>query len=190
MSTDTHDDLTPRQRRFVEEYLVDLNATQAAIRAGYSPKTARVIAAENLAKPAIAEAIIEAKAARSVATRVTAERVVEELARLAFFDIGKLFHEQGGLKPFHEMDEDTRRAIVAHDVEMLREEGEQVGTIRKVKMADKLGALNTLAKHTGVDPQKVKLGVDPDDPLGALLRSIQGSALPIKGSPLNRAAND
>jgi len=68
--------LSPKQQRFVEEYLIDLNATQAAIRAGYSKKTARAIASENLAKPNIQEAIAKAKQERSEATKVDAEWVL------------------------------------------------------------------------------------------------------------------
>lgn len=79
--------LTGKQRRFVDEYLVDLNATQAAIRAGYSPKTAYDIGFDNLRKKDIAEAIESAFAARSKKTGITAERVLEEAARIAFADI-------------------------------------------------------------------------------------------------------
>ncbi len=74
--------LTPKQQCFIEEYLIDLNATQAAIRAGYSPRTARAIACENLAKPDIQEAIAEAKRERSEATKIDAEWVLRELVKL------------------------------------------------------------------------------------------------------------
>lgn len=70
--------LTPKQQRFVDEYLVDLNATQAAIRAGYSPETARQIAAENLAKPYIQAALAEARRLQQERTAVNADRVVLE----------------------------------------------------------------------------------------------------------------
>src|SRR3954466_9694923 len=78
--------LNDRQARFVAEYLVDLNATQAAIRAGYSPASARTQAADLLTNPNISAAIAEAQAARSRRTEVTADRVVLELARVAFGD--------------------------------------------------------------------------------------------------------
>jgi phage terminase small subunit len=79
--------LTPKQQRFVEEYLLDLNATQAAIRAGYSAQTARQAGAENLSKPVVALAITEAKAARSARTAITADRVLEELAVIGFSNV-------------------------------------------------------------------------------------------------------
>jgi phage terminase small subunit len=70
------DDLTPKQRRFIEEYVIDLNATQAAIRSGYSKKTARDIGCENLAKPNIAESIAELQSERSKRTGITGDKVV------------------------------------------------------------------------------------------------------------------
>ena len=76
--------MTPKQAAFVQEYLIDLNATQAAIRAGYSEDTARFIGSENLTKPYIASAIDDAMNARAERTLVTADRVVVELARLGF----------------------------------------------------------------------------------------------------------
>ena len=75
--------LTPKQARFVQEYLIDLNAAQAAIRAGYSAKTARVIGHENLTKPDIAAAIEKAMAERAERTRLTADWVVDELRKIA-----------------------------------------------------------------------------------------------------------
>ena len=77
-----HTKLTPRQQRFVNEYLIDLNATQAAIRAGYSEKTARQIASENLSKIVIQEAIAKAKRERSEATKIDAEWVLRQAVEL------------------------------------------------------------------------------------------------------------
>ena len=74
--------LTPKQNCFVDEYLIDLNATQAAIRAGYSPRTARAIACENLAKPDIQEAIALAKQARAEATKIDSEWVLRQAVAL------------------------------------------------------------------------------------------------------------
>ena len=71
--------MTPKQQRFVEEYLVDLNATQAAIRSGYSPRTAKAIGHENLTKPDVSTAIAEAQFQRSMRTEITADWVVKEL---------------------------------------------------------------------------------------------------------------
>ena len=75
--------LTDKQKRFCEEYLIDLNATQAAIRAGYKQKTARSIAAENLTKPDIALYLQELMQQRSERTGVSADLVLDELRRIA-----------------------------------------------------------------------------------------------------------
>lgn len=76
--------LTNKQKRFVEEYLIDMNATQAAIRATYSEKTAYSIGIENLKKPEIQEALQEAMQKRSDRTQITQDRVLEELAKVGF----------------------------------------------------------------------------------------------------------
>lgn len=81
--------LTPKQKAFVAEYLIDLNASAAARRAGYSEKTAHSIGDENLRKPEIAAAIASAQGERSKRTEVTADRVLKELAKIGFSDIRK-----------------------------------------------------------------------------------------------------
>lgn len=88
--------LTPKQQRFVEEYLVDLNGAQAAIRAGYSPDTARQMATENLSKPYIQLAIAEERKAQQERTQVTADKVVTELALIAFADARELAEVKTG----------------------------------------------------------------------------------------------
>ena len=95
--------LNPRQSRFVEEYLIDLNATQAAIRAGYSAKTANRMGSENLSKPVIAEAVQKAQMARSERTQITVDKVLEdiELIKLNAMqqeDGGKMINHAGALK--------------------------------------------------------------------------------------------
>jgi phage terminase small subunit len=79
--------LNAKQKRFVSEYVVDLNGSRAARASGYSKKNARVIATENLAKPAIKKAVEEAQAKLAAKTEITAERVLQEIAKLAFADI-------------------------------------------------------------------------------------------------------
>ena len=140
--------LNDRQSRFVAEYLVDLNATQAAIRAGYSPASARTQAADLLTNPNIAAAIAEAQAARSRRTEVTADRVVLELARVAFGDPRRVMSWGPGgvkLRPSAEL-ADEEAAIVAEVGETTTKEG---GSLR-VKTVDKLGALRLLGQHLGM----------------------------------------
>lgn len=102
--------LTPKQSLFVKEYLVDLNATQAAIRAGYSKKTAQAISTENLSKPLIAAEIHKAMEKRGHRTEITADRVLKEIERLALFDPKDLINVSCPAD-IAELPEDIRRAI-------------------------------------------------------------------------------
>jgi phage terminase small subunit len=152
--------LTPKQRQFVEEYLVDLNATQAAIRAGYSRKTARSIAEENLTKPDIAEAIRIAMEARAERTRVAADRVLVELGRIAFSNIRTLFDEKGALRNIAELSEDEAAALAAVEVsEIFGGRGEDrrlIGCMRKVRLWDKCAALELAMRHLGLLKERVE----------------------------------
>ncbi|QLP97485.1 MAG: terminase small subunit [Rhodoblastus sp.] len=169
--------LTPRQQRFVAEYLVDLNGTQAAIRAGYSPKTARAIATENLTKPAVADAIAIEMARRSERTEITIDMVLKELAAIGFANAGDFF-EWGPdgivIRPKETLTRE-QQGVVAEVSQTVTKDG---GSVR-VKLHDKASALEKIGRHLGGFGAKVTVGVDPDDPLGALIRSIQGSALPL-----------
>ncbi len=95
MTTDNLPKLTNKQRVFVEEYLVDHNATQAAIRAGYSENTAQEIGSENLSKPIIKSAIADAMEARSERTLITADWVLTRLVEEATADVKDLYDEDG-----------------------------------------------------------------------------------------------
>lgn len=153
-------ELTPKQRRFVVEYLVDLNATQAAIRSGYSKRTAGSIGQENLKKPEIAAAIQEAMGSRSMRTLVTADRVLEEIARLAFSDLRGFYTDDGRLKRPHELTADQVAALAAvesfEEYEGRGEERELIGFTRKVKLWDKRAALELLSKHLGLLKERVE----------------------------------
>jgi len=138
--------LTEKQRIFVEEYLIDLNATRAAKSAGYSEHTAKEIGAENLTKPAIQKIITKAQLKRQKRTEITQDRVLEELARIAFLDIKDAYGEDGQLLPVNDMPEDVRRAIGG--LEYLQIGGsESTGITSKVKLIDKKSALELLGKH-------------------------------------------
>ena len=145
--------LTPKQAAFVREYLVDLNATQAAIRAGYSKKTARVTGPENLSKPAVAASIQDEMLKRATRLGITADEVLRELSILACSD---------GMRHF-EIDPDTgevslsehappgmSRAVSSIEVNTYREDGERVRTQTKFKLWDKPKALHLLAQHLGM----------------------------------------
>lgn len=146
--------LTPKQKLFIKEYLIDLNATQAAIRAGYSEKTANEQGSRLLVNVNISSAIQKAMDDRCKRTDITADRVLQEIARISFLDIRKLYNHDGSFKDIHELDDDTAAAISGIEVEQLwegrGEDREQIGTLHKVKLSDKRAALEMLARHVKV----------------------------------------
>jgi len=158
--------LTPKQRIFVAEYMIDLNATQAAIRAGYSEDTARQIGTENLAKPAILELINKRMEERAKRTEVTADRIINETAKLAFFSAKKLFNEDGTPKQIHEIDDDTAAAISGIEVVTVGNAEYGIGQITKYKVSDKNSALEKLYKHNGLyAPVKQEISVKKAEPI-------------------------
>lgn len=175
--------LPPRRAAFVREYLVDLNGTQAAIRAGYAPKSAAQTADDLLRIPQVAAEIANAMADRARRTEITQDRVIKEVARLAFLDIRKAFNEDGTFKPLHEMDDDTAAALAGLDAIELREDGAAIGTLKKLKLSDKTAALTLLMRHMGMLNDKLKVQGDAENPLSLLVKQIQGSALPVVANP-------
>jgi len=141
--------LTPKQQRFVEEYLVDLNATQAAIRAGYSDRFSNTNAAKLLQITTISAAISAGRAKLSQATGVTVERVVREMARIGFMDIRKLVDDKGAPIPLRQLDDDTAAAVAGLEVCRTGNAEMGVGDVLKFKLADKNKALENLMRHLG-----------------------------------------
>lgn len=147
--------MTKKQKRFIEEYLIDLNATQAAIRAGYSPDSAADIGSENLRKPDIRARIDKAMAERSKRTGVSADRVVLELAKIAFINaIDVVDPKTATVKP-DAAPEDTAVIQSVKVKKSYSETGEM--TEREIKMADKLKALELLGKHLGMFKDKMEI---------------------------------
>lgn len=143
--------LNERQERFAQEYIIDLNATQAAIRSGYSEKTAYSIGQRLLKHVEIQERIQQAMKERATRTGITQDRVLREYARIAFFDPRKLFDEDGNPINISELDEDTAAAIAGFEV--VQEFNIKMGGTyytKKYKLSNKLGALDSLAKHLGM----------------------------------------
>lgn len=166
--------LTPKQERFVQEYLVDLNATAAAKRAGYSDKTACEQAARLLANVKIQTAIQKAKKARQERTEITQDMVIRELAKLGFFDIRKMFDKEGKPLEISQLDDDTAAALVGLDVQDVYEfNGDEkvfIGYVKKYKMADKIRALELLGKHVGAFERRESKG---DGALADLIRGLK-----------------
>ena len=153
--------LTVKQQLFVEEYLVDGNATGAARRAGYSEKSAESIGAENTRKPQIAAAIDAAQLARSEKTKVTQERVIEELAAIAFGDAKDMFDADGNLLNIHDMSPATRARIGTVKVSqrrMVTTDSVQVEShLAEIKVVPKETALNLLGRNLGMWRDKMEV---------------------------------
>ena len=155
--------MTPKQRRFVEEYLVDLNATGAAKRAGYSAKSARTRGYRLLQNPEVAAAVAKAQDKRTARTQVSADRVVTELAKVAFGDPRRLLSWGPGGVVLRDSSELTEaEAALVSEVSETRT---AAGGTRKVKLHCKLTALNALGKHLGLFGNTNQPLVPPE-PLG------------------------
>jgi phage terminase small subunit len=151
--------LTQRQRVFVAEYLVDLNGRQAAIRAGYSAKWAKEIGWQTLRRPAVAAAISEAQAKRSAASGDGAAAVLRELSAIGRANLLDHMRIDADGMPVFELAR-LERPIAAALSEVIIEEVEGSGDSRelrriRVRMHDKIGALDRLARHHGLYRERI-----------------------------------
>ncbi|MGB0697611.1 MAG: terminase small subunit [Rhodospirillaceae bacterium] len=169
--------LSPKQQRFVDEYLIDLNATKAAVRAGYSEASASSYGTRLRQTPEIAEAIATALAARAQRTEITQDQVVQELARLAFANMADYMRINEDGDPYldlSQLNRDHAAAITEATVEdFLSGRGKDAREVRrvKIKLADKRGPLVDLGKHLGMFRDKVELS-GPDGSPVILIRKI------------------
>lgn len=149
--------LNKKQQQFVDEYLIDLNATQAAIRAGYSVNSARDIGCENLTKPNIQEAIAKAMAERSKRTGISQDRIVLELAKLAFVNANDLIDPVDASIRAGASEDDL---ACIQSVKVKTMDGEKgTSTEREIRLNDKMKALELLGKHLGMWNDKIDLNV-------------------------------
>lgn len=164
--------LTKKQKRFVEEYLIDLNATQAAIRAGYSPETAKAIGCENLTKPNIKEYIDKAIAEQSKRTGINQDRVIRELARIAFVNAANVIDTKDATIKEGTSDDDTA-AIQSVKVKSFGEDGVE----REIKLADKIKALELLGKHLGMFQNNLSVTLETSEKLDDIISQLGGEGL-------------
>lgn len=189
MSTpDPLDNLEPKQRLFVAEYLKDLNAKQAAIRAGYSEKTAKQQGSRLLTNVDVQAALSAAQAARIEKVEADADFLLKRLFRELQADMADLFDENGGLLPVAEWPLIWRTGLVAGiEIENLFEKiqdpetgatnKEQVGTVTKIKLSDRKSRIELMGKHTKVQAwkEKVEHDVPKGSPLAILAEQLQGT---------------
>ncbi len=140
--------LTDKQRRFCEEYIIDLNATQAAIRAGYSEQTAYSIGHENLSKPEIQDFIREVQKDLSERTKITQEMILMELAKIGFSDIKNYFESDQKQKEITHLDNRLTAAVSQIKVTETEWEGGRK-VVKEFRLHDKISALEKIGKHLG-----------------------------------------
>ena len=148
--------LNEKQKKFCEEYILDFNGTQAAIRCGYSKKTANEQAARLLANVSIQNYLTDLKQITAEASQITKEQLIEELRKISFFDIRKIFTVDGGMKNIRDFDDDSAAAIAGIESFDEKVNDITIGTVRKLKVLNKISAIERLSKMLGFDaPAKV-----------------------------------
>lgn len=153
-------DINHREKLFIINYIENKNATQAAIKAGYSEKTAHQTGYELLKKPEIRAIVEEALEAQLYSYGMNKYRLVQEYLRIGYFDPRKLFYEDGKPIPICDLDDDTAAALAGLDIqevyEGFGEDRKFVGYTKKYKLSDKKGALDSVAKIMGVMVDKTE----------------------------------
>ncbi|WP_368648987.1 terminase small subunit [Castellaniella ginsengisoli] len=155
--------ITPKQARFVEEYLKDLNATQAAIRAGYSARSAKQRAADLLSLPHVQAAVAEAQAARSRRIEIDQDYVLARMVEIDQMDVLDIMTDDMALKPVSDWPRVWRQYLSGFDLAEMFEgrgdEREMVGILKKIKWPDKTKNLELLGRHLGMFRDKLDVTV-------------------------------
>ena len=158
--------MTPKQQRFVEEYLIDLNATQAAIRAGYSARTANEQGARLLTYVSVRSALADAKARRSERTQIDADWVLRTLAAEKEADMADLYDDAGNIKPVKEWPMVFRTGLVV-GVETVQERDgadadgtPQFVSVRKIKLQDRTKTVELIGRHVTVGAFKDRIEIE------------------------------
>ncbi|TEI52309.1 terminase small subunit [Pseudomonas aeruginosa] len=153
--------LTKKQRLFVDEYLLDLNATQAAIRAGYSTRRATEIGYQLLQRPEVAQAIQAAMAERSKRTEVEADYVIRRLREIDEMDVLDILEDDGSFRSIRDWPRAWRQFLSGIEIaELFEGRGDDrriAGVLRKVKWPDKLRNLELLNRHVGTESAALDL---------------------------------
>lgn len=178
--------LNPRQQRFVEEYAKDCNAAQAAIRAGYSGKTARSIGARLLTNVNVVDAVEKARREVTKQAQVDAVWLLRRLVTLADVKIADLFDAEGKLRDPEDMPDGAQYLIAGIEVEDLFERDqdgnrERVGTLRKVKLESRMKALEMIGKHVDVGAFLERLLVSEEGSLATDILEARKRARELRG---------
>lgn len=194
--------LTPMQRLFALEYIVDLNATRAAIRAGYSERTAAQLAYQLLQNPLVAAEVARLQDEKAQRIKMDADRLAMRLFEEADADIADLYEEDGSLKPIHDWPPIWRKGLVTgieieeqYDKDDEEAEAEfepqahggalkrnikprrATGRIAKIKLSDRIKRLDLIGRHINVQAWKERKVIEADEPLRLLAEQIAGNAI-------------
>lgn len=194
--------LTPMQRSFALEYIVDLNATRAAIRAGYSERTAAQLAYQLLQNPLVAAEVARLQDEKALRIKMDADRLAMRLFEEADADIADLYEKDGSLKPIHDWPPIWRKGLVtgieieeqydkddedaetefepqAHGGALKRniKPRRATGRIAKIKLSDRIKRLDLIGRHINVQAWKERKVIEADEPLRLLAEQIAGNAI-------------
>lgn len=169
-------ELSPKEQIFIREFLASGNATKAAAIAGYSAATAGQTGYKLLKKAQIQSELATLREKLLSKLEISAEKVLQGLAELAFFDPRKMFNPDGSMKKLTEMDEATVHALSGMDVEKLfkhfgKGQAEEVGTITKVRLADRGLNLERLGRHLKLFTDKLE--VDGKLSMATVVREVR-----------------
>lgn len=171
--------LNARQKSFVAHYIIDRNASKAAIAAGYARKGSNGTGSYLLSIPHIRAAVDKELLKLAANTELTAQMVLDEIKKLAFVDNTAVFKEDGSLLPFADMSDANRKSIVGMETDEIfagRGAGrKKIGVARKIKNADKLRALEMLAKHFKLLTDVTELSGKDGGPMVVLTMPSNGS---------------
>ena len=163
--------MTKKQKRFTEEYLIDLNATQAAIRAGYSPDTAEQIGYQLLQKTSVSVEVSKAMAERSKRTGISQDRILLELAKMAFVEMTDVVDPETGKIKENASDDDLSC------IQSVKVKPGNYGVEREVKLCDKKAALELLGRHLGMFKDNLNVTVETSEKLDDIISQIGGGGL-------------
>jgi phage terminase small subunit len=151
--------LSDKHARFVAEYLIDSNATQAAIRAGYSPKTAAAQASRLLRNVKVRAAVRRGQARVIAEAEVSAAATLRELGRVGYFDIGQVFRRNGDLIPIHQLPPAVRAGIASVEIVLKNATAgdDKIDRVLKIRTTDKVPALGLLARHFALLVDRVQV---------------------------------
>lgn len=176
-----NDTAKARRLRFIEAFLSNgENASQAALAAGFSPKTAGQQGSRLLKNVEVKAEIDKRRTEVLDKFRLTTERTYQEIARVAYADPRKFFNADGSIKPIHELDDDCAAVIASIEVDEIKAEGRIIGVTRKIKSWDKNAALEKASKILGLfKKDNEQPGAATADAIKDLLATMGRSAFPV-----------